>query len=94
METCEFIVTGRGIPPNATQPLNGRPNLTQLATLDSDRVGEASRREVTPREYRSVKPNTSSTINLPSTSHQAIVEAQGWVKTPDGKIMLVEKNAR
>ncbi|MGI2908764.1 filamentous hemagglutinin N-terminal domain-containing protein [Tolypothrix sp. VBCCA 56010] len=77
----EFIVTGRGIPPNATQPLNGTPNLTQLATLDSDR-------SVTPNEYRSVKPNTS-TINLPSTSRQAIVEAQGWVKTPDGKIMLV-----
>ncbi|MGI2906019.1 filamentous hemagglutinin N-terminal domain-containing protein [Tolypothrix sp. VBCCA 56010] len=69
----EFIVTGRGIPPNATQPLIGTPNLTQLATLDSDRP----------------KPNISSTPNLSSSSRQAIVEAQGWVKTPDGKIMLV-----
>jgi filamentous hemagglutinin family protein len=71
----EFIVTGRGIPPNATQPLNGRPNLTQLATLDS--------------QSASTKPNTSSTPNLPPTPQNTIVEAQGWVKTPDGKIMLV-----
>ncbi|MDF5721786.1 MAG: filamentous hemagglutinin N-terminal domain-containing protein [Rhizonema sp. PD37] len=77
-----FIVTGRGIPPNATQPLNGTPNLTQLATLDSAH-------EVTSQEYHSSKPNTSSTPNLSSSSHQAIVEAQGWVKTPDGNIMLV-----
>ncbi|MBD2603799.1 filamentous hemagglutinin N-terminal domain-containing protein [Scytonema hofmannii FACHB-248] len=70
-----FIVTGRGIPPNATQPLNGTPNLPQLATLDF--------------QSASTKPNTSSTPNLPPTSENAIIEAQGWVKTPDGKIMLV-----
>ncbi len=70
-----FIVTGRGIPPNATQPLNGTLNLTQLATLDS--------------QSASTKPNTSSIPKLPPTSPTVIVEAQGWVKTPDGKIMLV-----
>ncbi len=70
-----FIVTGRGIPPNATQPLNGTPNLPQLATLDSQNA--------------STKPNTSSIPKLPPTSQNTIIEAQGWVKTPDGEIMLV-----
>ncbi|WP_206757771.1 S-layer family protein [Scytonema hofmannii] len=67
----EFIVTGRGIPPNSLQPLNGTSSIAPLATLESD------------------LPNTSqATIKAP-TPPTAIIEAQGWVKTADGKIVLV-----
>ncbi|MGI2906707.1 filamentous hemagglutinin N-terminal domain-containing protein [Tolypothrix sp. VBCCA 56010] len=67
----EFIVTGRGIPPNSLQPLNGTTSIAPLATLESDRS------------------NTSQAPIKAPTPPTAIIEAQGWVKTADGKIALV-----
>ncbi|MBD2603786.1 filamentous hemagglutinin N-terminal domain-containing protein [Scytonema hofmannii FACHB-248] len=70
----KFVVSGRGaIPPSPFQPLVGTSNLSPLATL------EGSSPKVS---------NSSSTPSIPPTQ-PALVEAQGWVKTPDGKIMLV-----
>ncbi|MBD2237307.1 filamentous hemagglutinin N-terminal domain-containing protein [Aulosira sp. FACHB-113] len=69
-----FVITGRGsLPPNALEPLTGTTSLSPLASLDGESVSNIS--------------NASPTANLPKTSR--IVEAQGFVKTADGKIMLV-----
>ncbi|GAB1539934.1 hypothetical protein NUACC21_26030 [Scytonema sp. NUACC21] len=70
-----FVVTGRGsLPPNPLEPLVGTNNLIPLASLDG--------------EIFSKLPNASSNPNLPVDSPQ-IIEAQGWVKTADGNIVLV-----
>ncbi|MDZ7959795.1 MAG: filamentous hemagglutinin N-terminal domain-containing protein [Aulosira sp. DedQUE10] len=70
----KFVVTGRGsLPPNFFEPLTGTTSLSPLASLDGESFSNVS--------------NASSTLNLPATSQ--IVEAQGLVKTTDGKIMLV-----
>ncbi|BAY62367.1 filamentous hemagglutinin outer membrane protein [Calothrix brevissima NIES-22] len=71
-----FIVTGRGsLPPNALEPLTGINNLSPLATLD----GKNADTEI-----------NAETQGKPKAVNSApIVEAQGLVKTADGKIMLV-----
>jgi large exoprotein involved in heme utilization and adhesion len=76
----EFIVTGRGIPPNSVQPLSGRTSIAPLATLEGDR-------QVTPKKYHLT--NISQAPIKAPTPPTAIIEAQGWVKTADGKIVLV-----
>ncbi len=69
-----FVVTGRGsLPPNSFEPLTGTSSLSPLASLDGESFSNVS--------------NASPMVNLPATSQ--IVEAQGVVKTADGKIMLV-----
>ncbi|QIR41336.1 filamentous hemagglutinin N-terminal domain-containing protein [Tolypothrix sp. PCC 7910] len=69
-----FVITGRGsLPPNALEPLTGTTSLSPLASLDGESFSNIS--------------NASPTANLRDTSR--IVEAQGFVKTADGKIMLV-----
>jgi filamentous hemagglutinin family protein len=71
----EFVVSGRGsLPPNPLELLAGTTSLSPLATLD----GESSAN----------LPKTSPTPAIPPTP-TAIVEAQGWVKTAQGKIALV-----
>lgn len=71
----EFVVSGRGsLPPNPLELLAGTTSLSSLATLD----GESSAN----------LPKTSPTPAIPPTP-TAIVEAQGWVKTAQGKIALV-----
>jgi filamentous hemagglutinin family protein len=72
----EFIITGRGsLQPNPLEPLPGTPNLSQLATLDSQGSAKV--------------PQTSPEIAVTSSTPPAIVEAQGWVKDSDGNITLV-----
>ncbi|ARV59861.1 hypothetical protein BZZ01_15585 [Nostocales cyanobacterium HT-58-2] len=72
----EFIITGRGsLAPNPLEPLAGKAELSQLATLDGGDAGTGRRAEA-----GSLKASTSIT---------EIVEAQGWVKTADGAIALV-----
>ncbi|WP_235623092.1 two-partner secretion domain-containing protein [Tolypothrix sp. PCC 7601] len=69
-----FVITGRGsLPPNSFEPLTGTTSLSPLASLDGESFSNIS--------------NASPTANLPDTSR--IIEAQGFVKTADGKIMLV-----
>jgi large exoprotein involved in heme utilization and adhesion len=70
-----FIVTGRGgLPSNPTEPLNSDAVLAGWVSLGSD----AENRDHTPSD-----PNSTS------ATPQQIVEAQGWVKTPDGQVILV-----
>ncbi|GAB1539782.1 hypothetical protein NUACC21_24490 [Scytonema sp. NUACC21] len=74
----EFFFTGRGsLPPNPLEPLAGTPDLISLATLDGEVSGDAGTRE------------TRETKGHRDTGSVEIVEAQGWVKTADGKIALV-----
>ncbi|WP_242038023.1 filamentous hemagglutinin N-terminal domain-containing protein [Tolypothrix sp. FACHB-123] len=71
-----FIVTGRGsLPPNALEPLTGINNLSPLATLD----GKKADTEIDAGMQGKPKAVNSAPI----------VEAQGLVKTADGKMMLV-----
>ncbi len=70
----EFYITGRGsLPPSPLEPLTGGIDNTPLATLDE------------PNRERKVKVSTKKS----NTSPSVMVEAQGWVKTADGKIHLV-----
>ncbi len=71
----EFIVTGRGsLPPNPLEPLAGSTSLSPLASIDGETQTNIS--------LQTSEPALTAT---PTT----IVEAQGWVKTADGKIALV-----
>lgn len=75
----EFTITGRGsLPPNPFQPLIGTTNLSQLATLNGEFANTPS----------NTSPNSYSFQTIP-TPREAIIEAQGWVKTTDGQILLV-----
>lgn len=72
----EFVVTGRGsLPPNPLELLAGTTSLSPLASVD----GEA------PANRAPQTSSSSATTAIPNP----IVEAQGWVKTADGKIVLV-----
>jgi large exoprotein involved in heme utilization and adhesion len=70
-----FIVTGRGgLPSNPTEPLNSDAVVTEWVTLDS---------LVEDLEQAANEPNSTS------SPPKQIVEAQGWVKTPDGQVILI-----
>lgn len=73
----EFVVTGRGgsLPPNPIEPLAGSTSLSPLASIE----GESQTNTSLPTS------NQPASIATPQT----IVEAQGWIKTADGKIALV-----
>ncbi|NJO62308.1 MAG: S-layer family protein [Richelia sp. RM2_1_2] len=70
----ELIVSGRG----GSLPPNSLQTLTGINKI----------RDLATLEGESSKLTASSIPDLPPTQ-SAIVEAQGWVKTPDGKIILV-----
>ncbi len=73
----KFIITGRGgLPPSPTEPLRGDNTLTNWSTLEEPEVENRS----------SAAPSTNSTIETAPTS---IVEANGWVKGPNGEVTLV-----
>jgi filamentous hemagglutinin family protein len=74
-EQGEFIMTGRGgIPANPREPLPGEAVLSaDWVTLDTEAQSNA-------------KPETPTQSE--STSPQPIIEAQGWVIAPNGKIIL------
>ncbi len=70
-----FTITGKGsLPPSPFKPLTGRLNRTKLATLEGKIDPQATRR----RQKKKVSPKIKQ-----------IIEARGWVRTPDGRIILV-----
>jgi large exoprotein involved in heme utilization and adhesion len=70
----QFIVTGRGsLPPSPLQPLPGKGSIRQLASLDGEIKGQGD-----SRNLEDFKVGTA-----------AIIEAQGFAKTPAGEILLV-----
>ncbi len=72
-----FTITGKGsLPPSPLKPLVGRLNRTKLATLNEN---EPIKKQ--PIQTRKKEP-----------SIKPIVEARGWVRTPEGKIILVAYN--
>ncbi|MBN3958722.1 MAG: filamentous hemagglutinin N-terminal domain-containing protein [Nostoc sp. NMS8] len=78
----EFIVSGRGsLPPSPLQSITGTPNLIPLATLEGD-AGTGGRSDAgTQRDAQ---------ITLVSNNgSSAIIEAQGFARTPEGKIIIV-----
>ncbi len=69
-----FTVTGRGgLPPSPTDPLTGEAVITNWVTLDS----EEENRDRTPTD-----------ANPTSSNPKQLVEAQGWVFAPDGRVIL------
>jgi large exoprotein involved in heme utilization and adhesion len=70
-----FTVTGRGgLPSNPLEPLNSDAVVSNWVSLDSEQEN----------------PDSAATNTNPaSTTPNQIVEAQGWVKTPDGRVILV-----
>ncbi|MEH2058601.1 MAG: S-layer family protein [Nostoc sp.] len=73
----KFIITGHGsLPPSPLELMVGTTTRIPLATLDDKASGNPS-------------PQISSIPSIPATSPTAMIEAQGWMKTADGKILLV-----
>ena len=73
----KFIITGRGgLPPSPTEPLRGDNTLTNWSTLDSDVENRSSAEEGATNTTRERAPTQ-------------IVEANGWVKGPNGEVTLV-----
>jgi large exoprotein involved in heme utilization and adhesion len=73
-----FTVTGRGgLPSNPTEPLNSDAVLADWVTLDSQPENP---------------PSAASDANPSSSPPEQIVEAQGWIKTPDGQVILTAES--
>ncbi|WP_157229330.1 filamentous hemagglutinin N-terminal domain-containing protein [Rivularia sp. PCC 7116] len=73
-----FTITGAGsLPPSPFKPLTGNLNRTSLVTLAGEIKPPVRRSRQAPKQKQEIKQ---------------IVDAQGWVRTKDGKIILV-KNA-
>lgn len=71
----KFVVTGRGnLPPSPLEALSSAPKLSPLATLDGKNA--TNTQQVSP--IKAIQPTPPP-----------LIEAQGWVKTADGKIVLV-----
>ncbi|NEO97317.1 MAG: filamentous hemagglutinin N-terminal domain-containing protein [Symploca sp. SIO2E9] len=69
-----FTVTGRGgLPPNPADALSGDAVVTGWVSLDSQEENRYS---------------STANLNYISSTPQPIVEAQGWIKTSDGKVIL------
>lgn len=70
----EFTITGRGnLSPSILEPLTGQINQPVLAKLPNENITQTS----------------VNIENQPVEIPTQIVEAQGWIKTPDGQIKLV-----
>jgi filamentous hemagglutinin family protein len=73
--TGQFIVSGRGsLPTSPLDPLGDNPNLPELAQL-------------TPGDRLIAIARSPVIAQIPTAP--TIVEAQGWQKTPDGKVILL-----
>jgi filamentous hemagglutinin family protein len=83
-ELGEFVVTGRGgLPPNPTELLGSETVLIQLASVDEDATVSD----------RSFSRGSQSSISSPQSSDaETIIEAQGWLISTDGRVMLVAQN--
>ena len=78
-----FTISGRGgLPPNPNESLNSDA-VWQDWRLINNQIGNSVNREV---------PAENSQINLTAPRIRQIVEAQGWVKTPDGRVILVAQS--
>jgi filamentous hemagglutinin family protein len=90
-----FVVTGRGsLPPTSLEPLTGATSLSPLASLDGENVvtkADAGTRGQPDavRKSESWRFPSSPNFRTRRVSSAPIVEAQGVVKTADGKMMLV-----
>ncbi|MBD2179786.1 filamentous hemagglutinin N-terminal domain-containing protein [Planktothrix sp. FACHB-1355] len=83
----QFVVTGRGgLPPNPKSYLNSEGVWVDLRTGESEngRVGERGNGVAGERRSGSIDIFPLSSISL----SDQIVEAQGWMRTADGKIVL------
>jgi large exoprotein involved in heme utilization and adhesion len=79
----EFIITGRGeLSPNPIDQLGASSTLPHWITRN-----DATSHSATPR---SQEPQRQTDLQLPNRNE--IVEAQGWVKTAEGEIMLVAES--
>jgi filamentous hemagglutinin family protein len=80
----EFYIVGRkgSLPPSRFEPLAGTPSLSPLATLDADSSTDSNK-------IASTSPIPKLAPNEPTP----IVEAQGFLKTPDGQVHLVAQAA-
>lgn len=71
----EFVVTGRGgLPPNPRESLS----------IDAVAIPW-----VTPNSGGENRLSPAVSTNLTRSTPARIVEAQGWVKSPDGRVILV-----
>ncbi|NET03355.1 MAG: filamentous hemagglutinin N-terminal domain-containing protein [Symploca sp. SIO2B6] len=69
-----FTVTGRGgLPPNPGDTLSSDAVVTAWVSLDSEQQNHYS---------------STTQFNYTSSNPRQIVEAQGWIKTSDGKVIL------
>ena len=76
----EFIITGRGgLPPNPNETLEEEGLLEDLGTPPVVRVEEQGRRY-------------TAELASPSSPPDRIVEAQGWVIGPNGKVILTAQS--
>ncbi len=75
-----FVITGRGgIPPSPNDTLQGESVITHWVTLDSQ---EENTLDAAPEVHPS------------STTPKPLVEAQSWVYSPDGQVILVADTTR
>ena len=73
-QKSSFTVTGRGgLPPSPNEPLRGDAVTAEWISINSE--GEK-------------RDRTDSTVNPTSTTPQQLVEAQGWVISPNGQVIL------
>lgn len=87
----EFIITGRGgLPPNPAESLNSEAVLTGWITPDS--TTEANNQDEI-LATQPVNPDETSTAQETLNSHagSAIDEAQGWMMSADGNLVLVSQ---
>ncbi|MEP0898011.1 filamentous hemagglutinin N-terminal domain-containing protein [Leptolyngbya boryana FACHB-1624] len=74
----KFTISGAGsLPPNPINSLAGNPIVSQLASLEGIQAN------------RSILYPISQVAPVNPSRSEATVEAQGWLKTSDGKVILV-----
>ncbi|NEQ23541.1 MAG: S-layer family protein, partial [Microcoleus sp. SIO2G3] len=85
-----FTLTGRGgLPPNPNEPLAEENWLEDLGTPTEVGDAEEERRQVQSRVVEEVEEKASPALeNVPASSDDQIVEAQGWIIAADGKVTL------
>jgi filamentous hemagglutinin family protein len=83
-----LVISGRGgLPPNPTEPLTALQGLVEWepAPQEQNRAEEQNPVSITESES-----NSTVVIQYPTQPRQPIRQAQGWVKTAEGQIILTE----